>query len=148
LSYSLISEPSAGIAQWVAERVDKPTGFGPCRTFGIEEDGVPVAGVVFHAYDPAAGVIEVSMASEDPRWLSRTIIRKIGEFVFGLCECQLLVARTSARNLRARGFARRAGFTEYVIPRLRGVDEAESVMTLARETWSAHKLARLGRGKG
>lgn len=147
MSFELQTEPSEGISQWVAERVNKKTGFGPCRAFGIVSRDGPVAGVVFHAYDPDAGVIEVSAASEDPRWLSRRVLHRIGEFVFGLADCQLLVARTSARNLRARRFACRAGFTEHTIPRLRGPDEAESVMTLTREAWSTHKLARLGRGQ-
>lgn len=128
------------VAGWVAERVGKPTGFGPCRAFEVVSRDARVAGFVFHGYDPASGVIEVSAASTNPRWLSRRLLREIGDYAFGVANCQLVVARTSARNLRARDIACRAGFTEHVIPRMRGVDEAESVMTLTRETWSAHKL--------
>lgn len=146
--FEVITGQDEVVAGWVAERLSPAGGYGPSRSIGVVSRDNLIAGAVFHNYDPKAGVIEVSIASSDPSWLSRRVLAALfSDYAFGAVGCQLVVMRTSARNLRGRSIARRAGFTEHVIPRLRGVDEAESVLTLTREAWSAHKLARPRHGR-
>ncbi len=134
---------SAVVAQWVANQkpFNPELGFGNCTAIGWSIDGVMVAGTVFHNYDKAAGVIELSSASKDPRWLSRETIRLMFSYPFDQLGCQMVVLRVSEKNARMRGIAKRFGFTEYIIPRLRGRSEAECVQTLTYEQWASSPFA-------
>jgi len=83
------------------------------------------------------------MASVDTRWLSRRSFVAMFGFVFNQLGCQTAVIRVSERNARMLSIARRFGFTEYLIPRLRGRDEAETVCTFTVEQWRAKGMERL-----
>lgn len=119
-------------------------GFGPSTAIGWVEDGVLVAGTVYHGYQPEAGAIELSSAGKTPRWLTLPVIRTMFEYPFLGLGCQLVVLRVSERNARMRSIAERFGFTGYRIPRLRGRDEAEIIYTLTVEDFAARWGARLG----
>jgi RimJ/RimL family protein N-acetyltransferase len=109
--------------------------FGHCQTAFVVDENELVAGIVLHDWQPAYGVIEVSAAANTARWLTRPVVREIADYVFNQLECQALVIRTSERNSRARKMWRSLGAHEYVIPRLRGRDEAEVIATLTVEAW-------------
>lgn len=119
--------------EWVARQLGFERGFGECTflTFG---DPI-VAGVVYHNYCPEAGVIELSAASVDRKWLTKDRLRQIYGYPFDQIGCQMVVARYSAENKRVRRIWTALGATEYVIPRLRGRDEAEVIATLTVEAW-------------
>lgn len=131
------------VSQWVANQppFDAVLGFGNCTAIGWSIDGVLVAGTVFHNYDKKAGIIELSSASKDPRWLSRDTLRLMFSYPFDQLDCQMVVLRVAEKNDRMRGIAKRFGFTEYIIPRLRGRSEAECVQTLTYEQWAASPFA-------
>jgi hypothetical protein len=51
-----------------------PRGFGPCSAIGlVDEESRPIAGWVFHDYQPwesgGEGTMQISLASDNPAWL-------------------------------------------------------------------------------
>ena len=106
-----------------------------------------IGGVVYYDWNPEAGVICLAAAGE-PGWLNRAVLHAMHAYVFDVAGCQLAVLQVSERNHRMRRIGLAYGYTETRIPRLRGRDEAEIVMTLPEETWRASRFhRRLTRGK-
>src|SRR5579862_9033727 len=94
----LVLDQSESVAAWVAARIPQMTGaadFGPATAIGVvSEDGRALGGVVFHNYQPRFRNIEVSFASETPRWLTRNLIRQLLAYPFDQLACQRLTAIT------------------------------------------------------
>lgn len=133
----------AMVSAFVANLARIPRGFGPCRTASVvRSDGEMIAGVVFHNYQPEAGVIECSAAAIDARWASRSVVKQLMHYVFGKVECQMLVGRTAPENTRTRRLWKALGATEYEIPRLRGRHKSEVVMCIADDAWRNSSFAR------
>lgn len=137
---SRAQEINAALAGFVAVRIGAERGFGPCATLGLIENDALVAAVVFHNWHPEEGVIEMSSASDSKRWLMRPMINAMFNFCFDECGCQLVVLRVSERNAGMVAIARRFGFSETRIERLRGRDEAEMIFTMTDDAWSAHPV--------
>lgn len=95
-----------------------------------------IGGVVFHDWNPEAGVMCMSAAGE-PGWLNRSVLYAMHDYVFNTAGCQLAVMQVSERNARMRRIGLAYGYTETRVPRLRGRDEAEMIMTLPDEVWRA-----------
>jgi RimJ/RimL family protein N-acetyltransferase len=132
-------EINEGLVKFVASRIGAERGFGPCATLGLVHDRIVLAAVVFHNWHPEEGVIEMSSASDTKRWLTRPMINAMFGFCFDECECQLVVLRVSERNAGMIDIARRFGFSETRIERLRGRDEAEMIFTLSDDAWNVHR---------
>jgi len=130
------------VARFVAERTEARNGFGDCVGIGWMQDGEMIAGTVYHNWFPEAGVIELSSAADDPRWLTRKSLRVMFEYPFNQLGCQLVALRMSEGNERMRSIARRYGFREFIIPRLRGRHENECICTLTVEDWRNGKKGR------
>ncbi len=130
------------MAQWVADRLDIPRGFGPCQAIGVRDGLALVGGVVFHNWMPETGVIEMSAVGATPRWMSRTVIRTMFGYCYDTMGCQLVVWRVAEDNHRTRRLAERLGFTGYPIPRLRGRDRADIIYTLPEEEWRQGRFER------
>lgn len=134
---------SEAVAAWVAANIPGcERGFDRPVAIGVVENERLIGGTVFHNYQPEAGVIEMSSAGTDPRWLSRKMLKAIFGYVFDQIGSQMVVMRVSERNARMVGIAQRFGFTGYLIPRLRGRDENEWLFTLTDDAWRSHKLKR------
>ncbi len=81
-------------------------------------------------------------------WLTRPVLYAVHAYIFDTAKCQLAVMQVSERNERMRRIGLAYGYTETRVPRLRGRDEAEMIMTLAEEDWRASRFhRRLTRGK-
>lgn len=131
------------VAAWVAAHIPGcERGFDKPVAIGVLDGERLIGGTVFTNYHPEAGVIEMSSAGTSARWLSRPMLKAIFGYVFDQLACQLVVMRVSERNERMVGIARKFGFDGYLIPRLRGRDEAEWLFTLTDEQWRQHPLAR------
>lgn len=100
-----------------------------------------IGGVVFHDWNPEAGVMCMSAAG-GPGWLTRPILYAMHSYVFDVAGCQLSVMQVSERNAKMRRIGLAYGYTEARIPRLRGRDEAELIMTLTEEDWRASRFHR------
>ena len=112
---------------------DRP--FPPFASMAVMEDGKLIAGTIYHNWDQEAGVIEISSASTSRRWLTRPVIKAMFSLPFDGLGCQMSVLRVSERNEQMLRIARSFGFDEVFIPRLRGRDEGEFILTLTDEQW-------------
>lgn len=100
-----------------------------------------IGAVVYHDWNPKAGVLCMSAAG-DPGWLTRPVLHAMHSYIFDTAGCQLAVMQVSERNERMRRIGRAYGYTETRVPRLRGRDEAEMIMTLAEEDWRTSRFHR------
>lgn len=113
------------------------------------------AGVVFHDWNPEAGIIELSAACTTRRWLTRNVLWQMFSYPFIGCNCQMVVLRVSERNETEnhRGIqriSRAYGFQEHRIERLYGRDHAGILFTLTDDDWRAngfHKTEMIDHGK-
>ena len=134
------------VVPFVAQIDSLPGGFGNCQTAAvIDRKGNMVAGVVFHNWNPAAEIIEVSAASVDARWATRGVLQELFGYVF--THCQACAARTAETNRTVRRLWKAFGAQEYIIPRLRGRTASEAILMLTDEAWAASKFARPDNGK-
>jgi RimJ/RimL family protein N-acetyltransferase len=133
------------VAKWVAKRipyVGAAEDFGPFVAFGVGDDeGRPIAGIVWHGWKPAYGNIELSAASDSVRWLNRRILAEIFAYPFGFLGCRRVTTLTPARNERAWSIDLRLGFKIEGRVRLGFGDDDMLVMGLLREEWLAGRFA-------
>lgn len=122
-------------------------GFGPCRAIGFVLNGKLIGGTVYHRWDPEAGVIEMSTATTTPRWLSPKVLHAIFAYPFEVAGVQMVVLQVSDKNDRMKSIAKRFGFDEHRIPRLKGRNEDGLIYTLTDDQWRATKFERSGHGK-
>jgi RimJ/RimL family protein N-acetyltransferase len=101
----------------------------------VNAEGFLVAGVVYHNYNPEAGIIEISAAALPHHRGTRAWLQTIFSYPFDRCGCQMVIARSSENNPGPAAILRRLGASEYRIPRLRGPDCAEIISTLTVEDW-------------
>ena len=143
--------PVWGLAEYVvpfvADLANQPPDFGRCQTMAVmNRDGGMVAGIVFHNWNPTAGVMEVSAASINPKWATREVLQCGFGYVFDRAGCQMAVARTDEKNRRVRRLWAAFGAAEYIIPRLRGRTASEAILTLTDDAWRDSKFARQSHG--
>ena len=132
------------LSKWVADLIwpGKLRDFGNCQTMAVFEDGELIAGMVYHNYEPEAGVIEISGAGTSKRWLTRQTLRKMFAYPFEECGCQAVVMRCDPEDAALRRMLTAYGFELYVIPRLRGRDKDENVFLLTDDAWASNKFNR------
>lgn len=106
-------------------------------SMAVFENGELIAGTLYHNYYQKSGVVELSSASINRRWLTKPVINAMFFLPFIRLGCQICVLRVSERNENMIGIARKFGFSEVYIPRLRGRDEGEFVFSLTDDAWSA-----------
>ncbi|SDP08378.1 GNAT family protein [Phyllobacterium sp. OV277] len=134
-------EINEGIARFVASHIPGcDRGFTDHVTMGVVEGDKLLAGVVYHNWTPETGVIELSAASLDARWLTAPVLKAMFDYPFQQLGCQICVLRVSERNRRMKRILDRFGFSSVRVPRLRGRDEAEIIFTLTDDVWRSHKI--------
>lgn len=106
---------------------------------GVFDDDRLIAGTIYHNYHPESGVIELTSASVDKRWLTKRVVRAMFWMPFVRLGCQLVVLRVSERNESMINISRKFGFDEVYIPRLRGRDEGEFIFTLTDDQWRSSR---------
>lgn len=132
------------LAHWVADRIWPGQGrdFGNCQGLAILENGELIAGMIWHNWEPNAGVIEISGAGTSKRWLNRQTLRRMFAVPFEEWSCQAIVMRVSDQDEALHRMLTAYGFESYRIPRLRGRDEAENVFVLTDDAWKSNKFNR------
>lgn len=100
-----------------------------------------IGGVVFHDWNPEAGVMCMSAAGQ-PGWLNRSVLYAMHSYIFDRASCQLAVMQVSENNERMLRIGLAYGYTAHRIPRLRGRNEAEILMTLTEEDWRASRFSK------
>ena len=116
-------------------------------TMGVFEDGKLIGVMVYHNWDRAAQVIEISGVSERKEWLKRHVLWEMFHYPFDQLKCQMLVMRVSEmkRQWNGRGLPRLLkayGFTETRVPRLYGRDEAGILFCLTDDDWRKNGFHR------
>jgi hypothetical protein len=119
-------------------------GFGfNIKTVGVVDSGDLIAGIVYHEWNPEAGTIEISAAAlPGEPWLSRETLRRMFEYPFLECKCQMLVQRIPVEDERQQYMMSRFGYSLIKIPRMFGRDRDGVVATLTFEDWVENKFNR------
>lgn len=129
-------------SQWAAHRIKgcERGWHDECVTMRVYGEDDLRAVVVFHNYNPEAGVMEISAAAASRKWLNRSVLRAMHDYIFNGADCQLAVLRVAESNMTMRRIAKAYGYKETLIPRLRGRDEAECVLTLTDDEWKRSRF--------
>jgi RimJ/RimL family protein N-acetyltransferase len=103
---TLIFGKDEQVAAWVARQIPHvgAQGFGPCRAIAVAHDGRPLAAIVYHDYQPEAGVCQISMASTSPLWAKPDTIRALLAVPFDQYRCFKVWTCIPADNERAIRF--------------------------------------------
>ena len=133
---------NARLAKWCADHIwpDGSGSFEKCCTMGVADGDKLIAVSVFHNYDPAAGVVEISSASIDKRWLARNVLKTMFETAFVALGCQTTVIRVRPSDKPMQRMLKAYGFSCIILPRLRGRFEDDYVFLLTDDAWRTNKF--------
>lgn len=125
-------------------------GFSKCKTIGIIDGGLLIAGLVYHNYDPDAEIIEISGAAlPGEYWMTRETLKRMYQYPFLGCRCQMVINRVPAEDERQLRMLAAFGYSLILVPRGLGRDKDLVIATLTREEWEANKFnKRLGHHLG
>jgi RimJ/RimL family protein N-acetyltransferase len=134
------------LSRWVAELIwpGQKRDFGNCQGLAVVEGDQLIAGMIYHNWEPASGVVEISGASTTKRWLNRETLRVMFHIPFRDWECQAVVMRVSDHDKPLHRILKAYGFEHYRIPRLRGRDEGENVFILTDDAWRTNRFNKKG----
>lgn len=132
------------LSRWVADRIWPNAGrdFGNCHGLAVIDGETLIAGIIYHNYEPDAGIVELSGAGISKRWLTKETLRVMFQIPFRDWKCQSVVMRVSDHDKPLHRMLSAVGFEKYRIPRLRGRDEAENVFVLHEEIWASNRFNR------
>lgn len=107
----LIFGRDEAVAAWVARQIPHvdAAGFGPCRAIAVAVGDRPVAGIVYHDYQPQSRCVQISMASVSPMWAQPDTIRGLLSVPFQQYGCYKIWTAIPADNERALRFNRGIG---------------------------------------
>lgn len=147
LVWSPDGEPlNAAMKRWVAERIwpGRDKDFDTATALGVFDDDGLLGAILWHNWDPDAGVIEFSAAADSRRWLTRRSLQEMFSYAFETVGCQMVYCRTSAadRQKHLHRIFTAYGFDAVRIPRLFGRDEDGFVFTLTDEQWQSNGFHR------
>lgn len=115
--------------------------FGPHSTMGVYKDGELIAGMVYHNWHEKAGVLEISGGASSKHWLQPKVLKALFSFPFDMVGAQMVVMRVSEKDPTLVRLLKRFGFEGFLIPRLRGRDENEWILTLTDDAWRSSAIA-------
>ena len=134
------------VARFVASLIPhvRARGFGNCRAIGIctDKDEL-VAGLIYHALDPEAGLIEISGAAlPGYQWATRETLKIMHAFPFGQCGCQMVVMKVRWSDERLLRQLAALGYEFIKVPRLFGRGQDGVLCCLTEEEWRSNKITR------
>lgn len=111
----LVFGQDRAVGKWIADRVPEignASSFGHYTAIGVtNEDGEAVCGVAYHNYHPRYKSINVTIASDDPRWARKGVIRALFAYPFLQLDCNRIQTFIPAKNERSRKLCEGLGFT-------------------------------------
>lgn len=136
----IIYDQSAAISAWVAQRVRRGAekrGFAPCTAIGIADDKELIGGMVFHNWSPESGVMEISCAGDDARWLHPALLKATDDYLQEI-DVNTVIAWTPLEMTRWRRLLKLLGAEDHPIEPL-----GKSLMVLPRARWERSRLRRI-----
>jgi hypothetical protein len=131
------------VAQFAAQLIPacRGRGFGNCKTIGVVEGDMLIAALVYHNYDPDAETIEISSAALPGHyWMTRETIKRMYQYPFLGCRCQMVFSRVEADNAPLIFMFDRFGYEFVRVPRGMGRRKDGMLCLLTREAWEANKF--------
>lgn len=126
----------AGQRIWGEDR-----GFGPGSAMGVfDKNNVVAAVLIFHNYDHGAGIIEFSGAGDNPKWMTRSVLFSMFDYIFNNLGCQAVFTRTSIDHDKLTRIYKWYGFSRHVLPHLRGRGKDEAVYIISDDEWRANGI--------
>ena len=107
---SIVTNIDDYVKAWVAKRIGI-NGFGTSTAIGVQQNGQLIAGAVFHDYRPKNGQIEASIASDSPRWATRSVLYSLFAYPFIQCDANRLLVTCDESNDKAMKMNKQLGFT-------------------------------------
>jgi len=131
------------IVQFISQLAPTSNGdIGRCKSIGVVEGGRLIAGLLYFNYDTDAATIELGIASTTPRWLSRATYRRMYEYPFIECGCQMIKSYARADNERVLSQFARMNFNLVLVPRWFGRNDDGVLATLTDDQWLDCKIAK------
>lgn len=131
------------IATFVGELIPavRGRGFGRCKTIGVIQDSALIAGLVYHHYNPDAETIEISGAALPGKaWLSRETIKRMYQYPFLGCRCQMVINHVPADDERQLRQLAAYGYAFIKVPRALGRHRDAVLCLLTIEDWQTNKF--------
>lgn len=136
-------ENNAIVADMVSMKIWGASGaLRDCATMGVVRDGVLVGGVVFHDWRTETNTMQLSVAGEPCRWLTRSVINDTMRFAFDLMKVSAVYAMVSESNPVALKMDRAIFANEAYVPHMFGEGKGGYMLTLSEKEWRAHRLYR------
>jgi hypothetical protein len=107
---------------------------------GVMRDGALIGGMVYHNYDAEAGLIEMSGAAVDARWLTRETLARVYRYPFIQCGVQMTLMRVPIENERLLRQLAAFNYTFVKVPRMFGRDKDGVLCLLTYEDWCENKV--------
>jgi RimJ/RimL family protein N-acetyltransferase len=79
-------------------------------SMAVMDDETLIGGTLYHNWHPESGVIELTSAATDRKWLTRSVVNAMFDLPFNRLGCQMVVLRVSERNDNMIHIARSFGF--------------------------------------
>ena len=116
--------------------------FGPCQAIGVTDDnGKPVAAIVYNNFNRVAGTIEMSAAAlPRSRWLSRETIWRAYRHPFETLKCQTVFGHARADDEPWLRILASLGHAFITVPRCYGRDADGVLVMLTVEEWQTHPI--------
>jgi RimJ/RimL family protein N-acetyltransferase len=134
------------VVQFVASLIPqvRERGFSRAsKAIGVVSADQLIGGIVYHNWNPEAGIIEMSVAAlPGCRWLSRETVRRMFEYPFQQLNCQMVINIMDAENEPLLRQCASLGFNLIRLPRLMGREKDAVFGYLTEETWRANKIHR------
>lgn len=134
------------VAPFVAARINhgEPEVFDQGRivTMGVHDGKQLIAGLVYHNWNKTAGIIEISGAAIDPRWLTRQTLALMHYYPFVDCRCQQVIMRVRADNERLLRQLAVVGYAFIRFPRLYGRTRDGVIALLTDDAWGENPIFR------
>jgi RimJ/RimL family protein N-acetyltransferase len=139
-----VYQHDAEVLQFMGHRTPPAGGgYGRCKTIGvIDGEGRLIAGLVYFNFDPEGETIEFGAAAITPRWFTRATYRRMFEYPFVECGCQMLYGRVRADNEHLLSLLARVNFNLTMVPRLYGRSEDGVLCTLTDDQWLDSRVSR------
>ena len=131
------------VGDFVARLTGMPRGVvAGGKAIGVVKGDELIGGVVYHHWSPEAGTIVMSGASASARWLTRPVLKRIFDYPFVECGCQMVVMQVAESDFRLQRQLAVIGFAFVKIARLYGRGKDGVIATLTAEDWHESRFNR------